>query len=834
MAAKGYVRPITRKQALSYRRLTPNGMGVTAIAAINGRGASKRGRKKAAAKTKAVARTKSGRIAVRSGKQLRRALMPLMVHKVGAKKSLDYLCGPAGKRKTAKKNAGRKRYGRNRYSERGAREEMRVLRGERRFSPTELRTLERGERVRRGTQEYYSPYMAGYARKGGRIGAPDVVRPNRRKTADYAHRYQKTRALLEGPVRRNRRGRRIKGMPIMAVGEEHEWTPIVVRGRRRRARRAASQETVMKKKRKSGKRSAAAKKAAATRAKKHAARVAAGKKAARTRAKKHGKRAAAARKGASKRMRKNVRRYAPNKGKRGKRKGARTYAGIRPMSVRIGRKAKRTFLYRTKSGKVKHIPPYAIAGFRSRKAAGRALAKGGKAADRYRRRMASIDRARTRASSRVRLHGDIFTPNHGIVVPFHEWSESMYANKKRGKKKGKRKAAKSGLTKKQRRSAAAKKAWRTRRAKARGGKKAHRGGKKMRKNRRHVRHYEANRRGRRHVANRRRKHYADNRRRKHRYEENRRRHYGKNRRRRSYLPVHVARMHPNRRRRHSYRRNGFSAKSFMGQFVDALKVGLAVSVGFVGHRVLSRFVSDQLLSKLGPFQAGGSMADYSTTISQILVAAIGMAGLAKVGEKTKHPAVGQANAGIFGSLVHGLLSVAADKALPQAAPYLHLSGYPDNAGRAYSGYGEYIATSGFGAPPMLSQAAAGFGVPPMLSQAAAGFGEYIATSGFGGPPLLSQAAAGTGEYIATGVQGIGDYEMSGGGASGLGYHDDGIRPNLHSAEHALNIAEAAAGVSLGDIGTKSQQWPMMQAKPIAEAPTGARAGTFAGRDGIFG
>jgi len=40
--ARGYVQPITKKQALSYERLIPNGIGVTTLAAVNGRGAAAR------------------------------------------------------------------------------------------------------------------------------------------------------------------------------------------------------------------------------------------------------------------------------------------------------------------------------------------------------------------------------------------------------------------------------------------------------------------------------------------------------------------------------------------------------------------------------------------------------------------------------------------------------------------------------------------------------------------------------------------------------------------------------------------------------------------------
>ena len=43
--AKGLTRRITRKQALSYTRTRPNGIGVTAIASVNGRGARRRKRK---------------------------------------------------------------------------------------------------------------------------------------------------------------------------------------------------------------------------------------------------------------------------------------------------------------------------------------------------------------------------------------------------------------------------------------------------------------------------------------------------------------------------------------------------------------------------------------------------------------------------------------------------------------------------------------------------------------------------------------------------------------------------------------------------------------------
>jgi hypothetical protein len=301
------------------------------------------------------------------------------------------------------------------------------------------------------------------------------------------------------------------------------------------------------------------------------------------------------------------------------------------------------------------------------------------------------------------------------------------------------------------------------------------------------------------------------------------------------LPLHVGRVtyRSNKRRHHRrhYRRNrghaashGFRANDFLGNFVGLLKVGLVGAAGLIGHRLVSGIIGNAI-PQTGP------MAAYRSQIGQFAAAALAMVALPFVGSKFKQPEIArQLTGGVFASLAWDIYQMIANKFAPQ---YAHmLAGYADNSGRAYSGWGEYVATSGFGASPMLSQAAAGFG-NPMLSQAAAGYGEYVATSGFGAAPMLSQAAAGTGEYVASGVQGIGDYEMVNGVGS-FGVDDDGIKPNLTSAEHALNIAEAAAGVAIGDLPPQSTQWPMMVAKPIGDTMTGARAGTFQGRDGIFG
>ena len=142
-------------------------------------------------------------------------------------------------------------------------------------------------------------------------------------------------------------------------------------------------------------------------------------------------------------------------------------------------------------------------------------------------------------------------------------------------------------------------------------------------------------------------------------------------------------------------------------------------------------------------------------------------------------------------------------------------------------------TSGFG-QPMVMQAAAGMG-QPMLAQAAAGMGQPMLTQAAAGMgnAQLTQAAAGTGEYIAYGASAIGEYDEA--PVSSIGFHtNEGIYPNLHSAEQALSVAEAAAGVGSAEIPLQSTVNPTMIADPISDLPGGSRAGVFQGGDGIFG
>jgi len=137
------------------------------------------------------------------------------------------------------------------------------------------------------------------------------------------------------------------------------------------------------------------------------------------------------------------------------------------------------------------------------------------------------------------------------------------------------------------------------------------------------------------------------------------------------------------------------------------------------------------------------------------------------------------------------------------------------------------AAAGMGGSPLVTQAAAGMSGSPFVMQAAAGMGQDLRLN------QVTQAAAGTGEYVSYGVSGIGDYDEV--GVSFRPTHtDEGIAPNMHSAEQALSVAEAAAGVGSTDVPLQSTVNPVDMGDPIPDDPRGSRAGVFQGPDGIFG
>lgn len=281
----------------------------------------------------------------------------------------------------------------------------------------------------------------------------------------------------------------------------------------------------------------------------------------------------------------------------------------------------------------------------------------------------------------------------------------------------------------------------------------------------------------------------------------------------------------------SYKRNATGA-AFKMELKNAFKYGLIVTGGYLGHRVLTNLADKYVVSKIKALSEG-SMAPYRKLITGGVVAAVGIP--LTVRALPKH--AGVAAAGMAASLLHGLIVTALGKAeqpelleavsaYPDAPGYAQYSGvgsyYEYQPHQVFDGYGEFYETQPI---PGLEQAAAnGYGAADgqMLAQAAAGFnGE-----------LTQMYANPMGEYYAYGAEGIGEYESAPHVSGGGGYTDDGIQPNLHSAEQMLDVAEAAAG--FGDMPLQSTVEPMIRAMDIPDQPGGSRAGILAGGDGIFG
>jgi hypothetical protein len=514
-------------------------------------------------------------------------------------------------------------------------------------------------------------------------------------------------------------------------------------------------------------------------------------------------------------------------------KPARLYAGkYRAIRARVGPMSRRTYKYKTKGGAVRDIPDYALLGFKSA-AQMRQVTRSGSAkrqaatARRLQKLTERRERDAERAAARIRAGRGMFTPN-AETLTFEEW-EHMRPN--RSKKKASRKKK---LTKAQRKKISLRNL-----AKARAARKKKTGGRKKTTSKRRkttsVRRAAAKRRTstKKRVVRRRRKLTKAQRRaislrnlKKARVVRRSKRGRVKVKRvSRSRVSVYAA----NRRRgRKTYRRNqgSYAVNQFASELGNALKLGALVMAGFAIHRALTHAVDEYGLKKIEALNTG-SVAPYRGVISGFLTAAIGVLGAVQFAPKDmKNPVA----AGMTASFIHGAIVTVLNQQ-GQSAAVAYLAGYPDARGRAYgsyyttrpqmSGYGSYYQTptAGFG-QPMLTQAAAGMG---QLRQAAAGMGQ----------PMVTQAAAGTGEYIAYGVQGIGDYDEMPVTTRPV-VNDEGIYPNLHSAEQALTIAEAAAGVGSAEIPLQGTVNPTMIADPISELPGGSRAGVFQGGDGIFG
>lgn len=571
-----------------------------------------------------------------------------------------------------------------------------------------------------------------------------------------------------------------------------------------------------------------------------------------------------------------------------------TYSGKRAVKARVGSgpkaRSKRTYMARTKSGNYRKIPDYALMGYKSAQAMG--AAKRGTSEQRrlYERRretlLSSRASASRKASERAARGRAWFSPNPGEILQLEEWSTSSMKRNARKKKASKPKT-KASFIRRQRRSgrsaAQAEASWKLRQ----GALKRHRAGLKRaaaaksapkRRRRKTTKKKKRATKRKRPLAKRtcrtaasrlarcrpRKKRASPKRRPKagpgwgapRKYKRNsakrrstRRRSTG---RRRSLATVSRRPKSTRRRttaRRRTYRRNA-SGAAWRHELSVAFKAGLRVTIGFSLHRVATNLVDQHGLSKIAALQSGG-LATWRKVISGALVAAVGIPAITRLLPSKAQP--GQIAAGMVGSLLFGALQITMSEVYPQAVPalsaYTNAEGYAQYSGmgayytmsphQVYGGMGEFYETSPI---PGLEQAAAGFGLVEgqQLMQAAAGMGQPQLQQMYANP-------AGVGEFFAANPQGIGDYESVPSSPDGLGrYTHDGIQPNLNSAEMALNVAEAQAGVDgqqltqaaagfgSNDIPLQQTVTPMIRAFDIPDQPGGSRAGILAGGDGIFG
>jgi hypothetical protein len=582
--------------------------------------------------------------------------------------------------------------------------------------------------------------------------------------------------------------------------------------------------------------------------------------------------------------------YGRGKPKRRKARKPRAYGARRqmhPISIQIGKRSRKTYLYRTRGGKVRHIPQYALLGYPSayamklEMATRRGAERGLKKSERL---SARREKAAAAEAKRIRAGRGIFSPNRsGKTMSWQEWTGMYGENKRRGRKKARRSRK---LTRAERATISRRNLKKARAALRRRG-----GHKRTRRHyeenrarrRRHVRRYDENRRGKakskkrltkaqrraialrnlakgrraRKAASRRRKSYGkwrgkagrysstiiptrgarevgiafyknrSRRGRVRRYDENRRRRharrYDENRARRRQ---HVRRYDENRRHRRVYhRRYRSNAAAWVSGLKEALKVGAIVVVGYLTHRALTKVLSEQALAKIGGFGDGTTLGNWRDVISGLVVAAIGVPLTVKFIPGESAAIAG----GMAASFLHGLVIRALHEAgQDNVAGYL--AGYPDAPGKAYPGIGSYYRVAGPGRRQLFGMGEYLSTQPDLrynqLRQPMAGLG--------GGGARVTQAAAGTGEYLAFGAQAMGgDYQevpmlpmptMT----------SEGVMPTLDAAENALNIMEAAAGVGAAELPMQSDLYPQDQVDPIGDEPGGSRSGVFSGGGGIFG
>jgi hypothetical protein len=249
-------------------------------------------------------------------------------------------------------------------------------------------------------------------------------------------------------------------------------------------------------------------------------------------------------------------------------------------------------------------------------------------------------------------------------------------------------------------------------------------------------------------------------------------------------PIRVVKVMSKNGRRSRRSRRGMRRNAFMAQLMSVLKTGLFVTGGFLTHKLLTNLVIEHGVNKLKieSLQTNATFQTWKKPLVGVLTLAIGV----PIAQKLLKRNSTEVAAGMAASLFQSVIVTALSK---KPAWQARLSGYSNS--RAYALRGpmerhafsiapQYAAVRGYQqAAAGFQQAAAGY------KQAAAGMGEYF-------------SANGVGEYFATnGLQGVGSYEAAGQlalqAAAGADEVDDGIRPDS-DIDGLLDLAEAAAGL----------------------------------------
>ena len=511
---------------------------------------------------------------------------------------------------------------------------------------------------------------------------------------------------------------------------------------------------------------------------------------------------------------------------RAKKWGKQTRAGKRvkfgpyrrlSMTDPLTHRKRLSYLFKSKSGKVRRIPTKALLKYSKSK----------------KFTQATIDALRKKAAERILSRGGVFTPNpkkRGKKMRLHRVrrasAKKFSWTSKRGRALKKAIAARRRMSKNPRRVKS-----KARRLKVRVYRKRTKRGTSVRVSVRSNKKRTARKTRRARVTVKRRRLKRGTRvtitaraNRKHRRRSHAKRRVSPNRKHRR---MHAKRRTHANRKRHmrSNRRHYARRNSFFSSFLEVLKTGAIVGAGFLVHRIAVNVINDMLLfstdatgaqtgllgkmgmteinaaktdtDKVAAMKKWGVIAMITKPILGLAVVAAGVPLAGAVLPKHRLELGGGMVASLIQQAIIAGLNLANDTNNSMHTAIQEISGYESpyalhgkmSIMPRYTPVGEYFQPMGEYFQPMsglgaFSQAAAGF------SQAAAGMGAY------------TQAAAGlrqaTGEYFApSDIKGIGQYE--GAGEQALlpttvpTSVDDGIRPDT-DLDRILDLAESAAGM----------------------------------------